>query len=348
MSLQSEIAQCVSVKTVTIVTPTFEPHYVPNNALENWYRENFLSFLNTCGGFEVSLLLTDFASSAPFKNFLREFAVSEGRRVRLIEGPEQLPSYDAVNKAFREASSELIVYAASDCRTRDDTWLSILASDFDNPSVMAVFPTVTYHGIGSSDQTQPSAFHRKSRVLSFPDYCNLITVALRRDHLAPFGYRLGDRFPDGGAEETLLYQAAAVDCIIKVNFRCNIIHEQPSERYDRTLASHWSRHTLKKQGAEKRAVSRFLPVPSPRIGVALPWVAPLQQGWRTSGIHGFCRAFYVRLRQSILFDLIFLLRSGRYLEHILRFRRANAQFQMFLALPKDARISMVNALFFHD
>lgn len=334
--------------SVAIVTPTFEPDYSPNPSLEQWYRDNFLSFLNASGRHEIRLFLTDFASSDPFKAFLRDFARTEDGRVILLEGPERLPSYDAVNKAFRAADSDIIVYAASDCRARDGDWLSALAADFEDPNVMAVFPTVTYHGIGSSDQTQAGAIDRASRTITFPNYCNLITVALRRLHLKPYDYRLGDRFPDGGAEEALIYQAAALDAIIKVNFRCNIVHEQPKDRYDRTLASHWSRHTLKQQDSEKRAVRMFLPVPAPRVGVALPWVEPLLTGWRSKGLRGFCRALYIRLLQSSVSDAMALILSGRYLDHVFRFHRARKQFEVFLSLPRDARVKMVNALFFHD
>ena len=335
-------------RSVTIVTPTFEPHYSSNLPLEKWYRENFLSFLNASGPYEIRLFLTDYASSEPFKKFLREFAREEGNRVRLLEGPERLPSYDAVNKAFRASDSDLIVYAASDCRTRDRGWLATLAEDFKDPDVMAVFPTVTYHGIGSSDQTQAGPIDRVSRKIEFPNYCNLITVALRRLHLEPFGYRLGDRFPDGGAEEALIYQAAALGASIKVNFRCNIVHEQPKERYDRTLASHWSRQTLEQQNSEKRAIRKFLPVPAPRIGVALPWIAPIVSGWQSGGVRGLCRAMYIRLLQSALSDALALFISGRFMEHVFRFPAAKRQFEIFLALPRDSRIKMVNALFFHD
>ena len=334
--------------SVAVVTPTFEPNYKPNPALEQWYRENFLSFLNASGPYDIRLFLTDYASSDPFKEFLRAFARAQGERVTLLEGPERLPSYDAVNKAFRATDSDLIVYAASDCRTRDHNWLEVLADDFKDPAVMAVFPTVTYHGIGSSDQTQPEAIDKASKKIEFPNYCNLITVALRRLHLEPYGYRLGDRFPDGGAEEALIYQAAALDASIKVNFRCNIVHEQPKERYDRTLASHWSRHTLEEQNSEKRAVRKFLPVPAPRVGVALPWIEPLLSGWRSGGLRGVCREAYIRILQSALSDALALIISGHYLEHLFRFQRAKRQFEVFLALPRDSRMKLVNALFFHD
>lgn len=347
---QEKIPRARTVRRITVITPTFEPNYTLNPALEEWYEENFRSFLRCEPDYEVTLILSDFSSNETYKSFLRRFVANIGGRAKLIEGPTRLSSYDAVNLGLAEADSELVAFVASDCRARDEKWLSYIADDFRDPEVFAVFPTVNFEGVFSAGQNQPEPIERESKEVQFPHYCDLITVVFRREYLAPFDFKIGNRFPDGGAEVALVYQAAALGKRIMLNFRCNIIHDKMLDggRYDRTLASHWTRSSVPKQNQLRWLVYGYLPVPAPRQAVIIPWVKPLISGYESGGIYGFFRALYIRIRQSSLYDYLYNARSGRFWEEILRFRRAKRRFQLFAALPESMRIALVRALYFTD
>ena len=56
---------------VTVVVPTFEPKYEGDAGLESYYEDNFDSWLDPEGPFDLTLVLTDFRSSDAYKAFLR-------------------------------------------------------------------------------------------------------------------------------------------------------------------------------------------------------------------------------------------------------------------------------------
>lgn len=334
----------------TVVIPTFEPNYRPNDALEAEYARNFDAFLQTVPGFDVTLVLTDYMSNEAFKTFLRRYTAERGSKARLLDGQYRLSSYGAANVAFADCHTDIVVWASADCRPRDANWLQQLSDDLSKPDVVAAFPTVTCDGLPGTGQTQSGPLERPSEEIEFPAFCNLVVAAFRRELLEPFDMRLCERFPDGGGEMALVYQAASIDGRIILNYRCNVIHERAYDlgRYDRTKATHWSRSTLQSQKQEMQEVGRNLPVPLPRLKAAEPLFPTLAAGFQSTGIHGLLRAGYIRLRQTRPARFYNYCRTYGTIDHVLRFRRGRKLYCAFRALSRDQRIAFVREHYFPE
>ena len=275
---------------VLIVIPTYEPVYVHDPELEEFYTQNFDSFLSPEGEVEATVVLSDFSSSRSFKRFLRGYVASRNGCL-LVDGEQEASNFVAFNIPLRSFEYEYAVYAASDARARDTRWLEGLLRDFDDPAVSVVAPTVTFDGLEVYEQTQPGPSDRESRVLRFPECFNLHCAVFSRRFLSHFDSMYPDIFDTSGSEYCLMYQLAAVNSVSKLNFRVNLIHQrfQPG-RYEPERATSRTRSNRMYEADRQKFETRRLILPqadffaSPKVGLIsrlgkhVEWIR--SQGWR--------------------------------------------------------------------
>lgn len=216
-------------KRVLIVSPTYEPYYVQNPQLEEFYTQNFDSLMGQQGQLVVKLAITDFASSRSFKAFLKNYARSRPG-CYFIDGNPEASVHVAINIALRNFDYDYATFVASDNRTRGGQWLELLLKDFDDPRVQVVSPTVTHDGQEMCEQNQPGSIERESRVVGRSELFNLHCAVFSNRFLKHFGNRYPDVFECMGSETALMQQLAALGYVSKINFRVNLITDRLAGR----------------------------------------------------------------------------------------------------------------------
>ncbi|MFN0116721.1 MAG: glycosyltransferase family A protein [Elusimicrobiota bacterium] len=220
---------------VLVILLTYEPAFVRhgNDLLVDYYQKNFQSFVNPVGDFETIFCISDFSSSAEFKEFLREF-VNTNQNSILIDGNKDATQWIAFNSAMNQfADLDYVVYLASDVRARDRYWLKNLMDDMEDPDVFMVQTTVTFDGYHF--QTQPESLNEPSRLLNFPECLNLHGALFRYTLFEEFDGRYPDIFSGNYTEYCLMYMLAALNKKCVINFKTNLIHDRfHSFRHDRT------------------------------------------------------------------------------------------------------------------
>jgi len=205
--------------------PTYEPDYLYDPSLEDFYTANFDSLQNPDGYPNAKFVISDFCSSQSFKSFLKNYVESRDR-CWLISGEDEASMNVAFNMALREFDYDYVVYAASDTSVRDRQWLEPLLRDFDDPKVQFVMPTCTFGGIDDCEQSQDGPIDKDSKIFDAPDYFNLIFGVFPKTFLQRFDNRCPDTFDTDGTEYSLGHQISALGKVWMVNFRVNIIHNQ--------------------------------------------------------------------------------------------------------------------------
>lgn len=335
---------------VSVIMPTFEPSFSPNTALTDFYRENFDSWLEPEGDFTPVLILSDFCSNNTFKEFLRDYAASRPATVDLLDGRKTMSATQAFNIALRTRACDLAVLAASDTRVRDRKWLSLLADDFDDPSVLVSVPTVTEDGAAVLPQTQPGPIDRSSIEIEAPKCFQLVTAAFSRRLLQPFGDRLCDRFHAMGNDKSVMWQVLALDGKAKLNFRCNVIHQ----RFHEAGRHNWTQddgrvERRRNEHKAAKAAAAILPMPGGWLRHSVPWRTAIVGGWRQGGPRGALRAAYVRSRyNNFSYARKMILHNAEHTSYV----RENIAFasclRRFRALDTDTRRRLVEALFMGD
>ena len=210
---------------ILILIPTYEPDYIHHPELEEFYIQNFDSFLHAEGNFDIQLAITDFASSRSFKAFLKRYV--DGRNsCFLVDGDHQASLHVAINVTLANFEYDYLAYAACDLRTRDAQWLQRLLGDFEDPKVQITSATVTINGHELCEQNQPAPLDRESRTIDPCEVFNLHCTVFSKTFLMEFDNRYPDIFDCGYTEYCLMYQLAALEYISKINFRVNLIHER--------------------------------------------------------------------------------------------------------------------------
>lgn len=288
---------------VLVAIPTYEPDYIYNPQLEDFYTRNFDSFLSPDGDVDLKLVISDFSSSKLFKAFLRGYVI---KRIScyLIDGEQEASVSVAFNIALRNFDYDYAVYAASDIRARDSHWLGGLLRDFEDPRVQVVTATVTTDGLEVYGQNQPGPIERESRTLHFPEIFNWHCAI----HSGRFLRHFGNKFPDisdtNQNEGQLPYLLAALGYIAKVNFRVNMIHDRfHAVRHNRVSASSWRVKNRLYEADHQKFETRMIILPRPNF-FSSNKVSPLQRlrmhiGWiKTQG----WRYFFYRYFSQRVFD----------------------------------------------
>lgn len=340
---------------IIVAMPTFEPNYVFDADLEDYYQKNFDSFLDPVGPYDAILGLTDFRSSDAYRSFLRRYAEQRPGRVILFLGHKRTGSLQAVNIVYRNyTEGDFVVYAQSDTRARDRHWLELLAADFqEDPEVVAVFSSNPIDACSKSDQVQPEPLDRPSRTVSYPTMPVPNVAAFHRKMLVPFGNRLADIFVNKGTEEGILWQIMATGRIT-MSYRCNMLHLpfRESGRYDRTTDKHWSMSAVDAEGRMQVLLSDLLPVPQPLLrsrGPAelTPWEMVLE-GLRGGTLRSVARALYINWRRSQVIYIWRQIKLRGLLGYLGQKRLARRRLEMFNNLPLFSRLRLIEALYFAD
>lgn len=333
---------------VLLAIPTFEPSYEKSPDLESFYRENFDSYLDPEGGHQLTLVLTDFMSSAAFKDFLREYVESREGKAVLIDGRQRLGAYQAANVAYRAFEYDMAAFAESDTRARDRGWLTQLLKDFQDDQVVAAFATTPVDGSPVIGQTQPNCIDKASARIPFPRGGVPILSVFRGSFLEQFDCRFSDVFVNGGCEEGLIWQIRAVQGQAMLNYRCNVLHNRRFNdgRYDRTKAAHWS-FQLRDEEREKRlAIQAWLSVPNTLLRPAFePVIRPIVAGWQQRRLRGVLVAVYVRILKTTPFFIRNEIRRRGLWGYLSQYLTAKNQARRFDRLPERVRIGMVMALY---
>lgn len=336
---------------ITVSIPTFEPQYQANAGLEAWYIDNFDSWLDPEGDFEVTLILSDFASSETFKKTLRSYVDSRPGKVVLVDGAETTGSGFAANQGFRLVPYDVAVFAASDTRARDRNWANLLTADFEAPEVMAVFASTPIDGSHLVEQTQPEPIDRPSRRLAFPEGPIPNVVGFRRELLAPYGDRMTDVSLTDLTEGTM-WQIWASGGTAVVSFRFNVLHDHyvAGGRYDRSESGNWIAPRRREEEALFRNIHTFLSTPVGHFDPAghRPVLRPLIAGARNGGLRGIARAAYIRARRTRLSYIAKEIARHGFWRYLLQNRIARDQYNALMRLEPRARIEMVQSLFLTD
>jgi len=211
---------------VLLVIPTYEPYYIHRPDLEQFYTENFDSFLNPEGNADIQLVITDFASSKSHRAFLRRYVESrEG--CFLIEGDQGGSPHVAFNVALHNFEYDYVARLECDLRTRDRHWLKILLREFEDPKVQIAIPTVNRDGNKSCEQNQDNAFERESRPVGLNEQFNIHCPIFSRRFFEPFDNRYPDMFEWHHNEFAVMYQLFALGQVANINFRANLVHGDP-------------------------------------------------------------------------------------------------------------------------
>lgn len=304
---------------ILLVIPTYEPEYLHDPDLEAAYVRNFDSFLEADGAHDFVLAVSDFGSSRPFKNFLAGY-VGARAGTFLVSSPTTASVSVAFNVALGKFAYDYAVYAASDVRARDRTWLATLLQDFEHPSIQVVTPTVTFDGLAVYEQTQPAALDRPSRQLIFPECFNLHCAVFGSSLLRSFDNRYPDIFDTNFTEYCLMYAVAAMGGVMKLNFRVNMIHEHVPRRHHRMSSASWRIKNGLYEADRLKFEARRLLLPHASLTDLAPLMTRVrkhfgwmrQQGWR-----------YVLFRS-----------------------RSREMFENFCSLDRETRIAIARALFY--
>lgn len=330
-----------------IVIPTFEPNFADSVELRSFYEGCFDSYYAAVGRGDVTLLLTDYMSNDVYKGFLRDY-VARHPGARLLDGDRRLSSYDAVSLGFQALSDhDVFIWAAADTMLRDPAALDVVASHFADPDVGVVFPTVTLDGMPGTTQTQKAPLDRDPRVVQPPEFYNLVVAMFSRTFLQPFEFRLANRFPDGGAEIAIPYQAMACGLKVLLDYRCNMIHHRGLEmsRYDRTATAHWSRPTLPRQSAMKRVIAGILPGPDKLPLTDFSQLMPVLDAFRRGAFRrgaGLLYGFFLRSRPIAFVRHL----KAEGMGFMLRFAWARHRVDLFREIPQQEQIALIRSLMY--
>jgi hypothetical protein len=275
---------------VIVVIPTYEPDYIYNPQLEDFYTQNFDSFLSPDGDVDLKLIITDFKSSKLFKYFLRRYIVGR-KSCFLIDGEQEGCFLVACNIALRSFNFDYAVYAASDVRARDRQWLGRFLKDFEDPRVHVVTATVTSDGLEVYGQNQPGPIERESRTLHFPEVFNIHCAIFSGRFLQHYDNRFPDISDTNQNEAQLPYLLAALGYLAKVNFRVNVIHDRfHAVRHNRVASSSWRVKNRLYEADHQKIETRSIILPRPyffssrkvspieRLRMHIGWLKT--QGWR--------------------------------------------------------------------
>jgi hypothetical protein len=335
---------------VTVVVPTFEPGYRQNDKLEDYYAANFDSWLDPHGEFDLKLVLSDFKSSDPFKEFLLRYATSR-EAVHFVDGHVRTLNSIAANVGFSLFPYDIAVWAASDTRARDRAWLGQLTEAFADPGVMAAYATSPIDASHLVDQLQPGPIDKPARRLVFPESPIPNVVAFKKSLLERFGDRMTD-ISAYNVSEGSAWQLEAVGGRAVVSYRCNVLHDHFFEggRYLRQGDDNWMNGLRPNEAARFRAIHGFLSVPEGIRDPAgfRPVLRPLAEGFRTAGLRGLARALYIRLRQTQATYSLQAIRKKGFWPYIMQHRIARQQHEAFAHLPEQMRCDFVQSLFFAD
>ena len=335
---------------VSVIVPTFEPSFSPNAALTDFYQSNFDSWLQPDGSFETTLLLSDFRSNEAFKGFLRDYAASRGGRVCFLNGQKSLSSFQAFNIALRVRPYDIAVWAASDTQVRDRQWLSFLAADFEDPSVLASVPTATEDGAAVLPQTQPGPVNRPSIEIRAPRFFQLVSAAFSSRLLEPFGHRLCDRFHAMGNDKGVMWQVLARDGKAMLNFRCNVVHQRFHDAGRHDWNQDDGRVELRRiECSAAKAVAGILPMPGGWRRHSMPWASAIGEGWRSGGLRGAARAAYIRSRyNSLSYAKKMIVDNASHTKYVRENLSFSARLAAFQALEVPRRIDVIEALLMGD
>ena len=212
-------------KRVLVLIPTYEPHYIHNPELEEFYIQNFDSFYHTAADVDLSLVMTDFASSKSYKAFLRKY-VDSRPGCFLIDGDQEASVHVAMNIGLRNFEYDYAIWAACDLRARDRHWLEPLLREFDDPRVQIAVPTVTFDGHPQCEQNQPGPVDRESRTVRSSEIFNLHCAVFSKRFFQLFDNKFPDISDTNFLEYCLVYQLAALAYTAKVNFLVNLVHDR--------------------------------------------------------------------------------------------------------------------------
>jgi hypothetical protein len=335
---------------VSIIVPTFEPVYAKNLALEEFYRDNFDSWLDPEGDFDSVLIISDYRSSDPFKAFLRYYAEARGNKVHLLDGMESHGSFQAFNIGLRARAYDLAVWVASDTRARDRMWLQLSAEDFVDPLVLASIPTATEDGAAVLPQTQPKPIDCQSLPILAPRFFQLVSAVFSRQLLEPFGHRLCDRFHAMGNDKGIMWQILALDGKAMLNFRCNIVHSRFHEAGRHNWNDDEGRLVRQKneQGAAKAAAA-ILPMPGGWLRHTKRWTTAISEGWRHSGPRGALREVYIRSRyNNFSYARNMIVRNAAHTSYVRENLAFASKLRQFRALDRRTRLNLVEALYMGD
>ena len=279
------------------------------------------------------------------------FAVKHPGRAVLIDGETTTLNSIAANLGFRLLPYGIAVWAASDTRARDGTWLARLTEDFADPTIMSAYATSPVDASHLVDQLQPAPIDRPSRKLEFPESPIPNVVAFKKALLEPFDDRMTD-ISAYNVSEGSVWQLEAVDGRAVVSYRCNVLHNHffNGGRYVRQGDDNWMNQRRALETVTFRNVHRILSVPTPKLNPVRwrPVLSPLCEGFRESGLRGAARNAYIRIRQSQFSYIYKSVRNQGLYEYLFQTRISRRQRAAFRNLEVYARCGMVRSLFFLD
>ncbi len=336
---------------IPVIITTFEPHYQYNEELEAVYRRNFQSWISSTSKHSTFVVLTDFASSEPFKKFLRAFVEQSQGDAILLDGAERLNSHIAVNVALRHFRSPVVFLAASDTRPNTENWLDPAAADLLEKDAVITYFTVTYDGSHSLRQLQQSPLNEDSYVLREFETPNMIAGGWSEEFMAPYDYRIGDKAITK-TNDFFMWQRIASEKSGLICFRCNVIHDQAYDkgRYNRGSIDNDVYRLRDEEERYFRVARTFLGQELPMLWpkYARPRITPVIRGFREDGIQGAIKEIYIRILQSRLLGAIRNFRKHSLYQLLFQLQILRSQKEALLSLRKDRRYDLIRALFFED
>lgn len=212
---------------------TYEPHFVRDSHsvdLENFYEDNLKSYTAGVKQFQATLTVVDAGSSKEFIQFISEVTVNLGVEQLIIY--EELTSFDAFNAyvANNKNEGDLYIWLASDTRASKNEWLASLVEDMRDAKAQIAFPAVTSDGSGSTPQTQGQQLNKIYHKVRFPNFCNLICMAISGEILVKSDWTLPNKYKKNGNDKGISLLAYVTNSTAIISFRCHLQHLQDFPR----------------------------------------------------------------------------------------------------------------------
>jgi len=208
---------------------TYEPYFVRDSYsvdVENFYINNLKSYISGAQQFQARLTVVDAGSSSEFIQFISEVTVNLGLEQFIIH--KDLSSIDAFNAyvANNKNKRDLYIWLASDTRASDNGWLASLMEDMRDAKAQIAYPAVTSDGSGSTPQTQSQHLNQIYHKVCFPNFCNLICMAISGEVLVKSDWTLPNKYKKNGNDKGISLLAYVTHSTAIISFRCHLEHLQ--------------------------------------------------------------------------------------------------------------------------